>query len=220
MIVQSEEHAAEVQRELQQCDVVAIDTETVGWSPEQGSPIELAQLWCMTVATHNAQYYVPAEFVPVFAAWLGDPRPTKVGANLYGFDSHVFANVGLQLRGILGDVVVMSRLLSPHEKLHGLKLWGERLGFVVRDYAEIVSRPSSKPKNYKRTQRTHINGVPTLRVAGDVSCINFDTPVKMSINELWANYPQRRNELVEYALQDAVMALAVYEHLRRLMERS
>jgi DNA polymerase I-like protein with 3'-5' exonuclease and polymerase domains len=177
---------------------------TLAWAPTLDCP------------QHDETAYIRPEYIDVLRQWLESDIFPKVGSNIYGYDKHVLRNVGISLRGIRGDTQRMSQLLDPSKLFgHNLKTWGERLGFITAPFASVASRlKGGKERAYKK------DNLKAGRYAGavfvDLSLTKDKEYAKevMSLHELWDNYPQRRTKLMEYAVQDAVMSLAVYYHLR------
>jgi DNA polymerase I-like protein with 3'-5' exonuclease and polymerase domains len=195
---------------------VAVDTETVRCNPKKESPVGRAELFCMTTAyragldTINAAY-VPGRFLSYFKEWLEDDYE-KCGSGIMDYDYHVFANLGVHLRNVVGDTRRMSQLLNPSKMFgHGLKQWGERLGFTSHPFSTLQRQVASKgkPRTYKRDNDA------LGRVAGaefqDIDLSKFTTTLEL--DEIWRDYPQRRQMIMDYAIQDPVMSLVVFEHL-------
>ena len=71
--------------------------------------------------------------------WLEDEKAPKLGQNLK-YDTHVFANHGIELRGILHDTMLQSYVLEAH-KTHGLGALGERyLGRAGVSYEDLCGK--------------------------------------------------------------------------------
>lgn len=218
---------------------VGLDTETVGCDPGKESPVERARVWCLTLAWGTPRpfdaydgpsdfdrAFIPREYLHHIKPWLEDHCAPKVGTNIFGFDRHVLRNEGIELRGIVGDTLRMSRLLDPsktpmHCDGHGLKPWGAMLGYEIETLDTIATRP--KPgamRTYKQDRSVVREGIPTLYCEG-AECQNVSWKSKeyIPLPELWRDYPQRRAAIVKYATQDAAMSLDAYWHCRALLER-
>lgn len=229
--VGSHQSAADLARALDDYSLstglpIGLDTETTSCDPKKEGPVGKAELWCLTLAWRTGQdirrAFVPREYVYRLGLWLGDAKAPKVGTNIFGYDRHVIWNLGMECRGIVGDTLRMSRLLDPSKTAgHDLKTWGERLGWETIPYSAIAGRPAhGKPKTYKRDRVVNVEGVPTIYTAGsDVYPIKWGTTEYVPLQELWEQYPERRELILDYATQDAAMSLDVYEHLREEMER-
>lgn len=140
----------------------ALDTETWGCDPRKESPVERAQLWCLTLAWYEGEgereymqtAFVPREFVPTLRLWLESVEHQKVGSAIIRYDRHVLANMGIRLRGIVGDTEDMSRLLNPSKMgQHGLKPQGQQLGYDVVDFGSIADRPKPGAKRTFKANR-------------------------------------------------------------------
>lgn len=212
---------------------VGIDTETTGCNPRVESPVLRARIWCMTLAWGQPSKQVPSQFhsafVPVqylapLKGWLGNRDKLKVGTNLHGFDYHCFANEGVPLRGF-EDTLVMSRQLNPSSPLdeyggHGLKAWGDRLGYDTAAYDSLTRGPAPDGEAaYKSTSSAeNSKGVRVLRVEGALFTKLDWGPHDIAL--LWDRWPERRQRIVEYATKDARMSLDVWYVLRGRLERT
>jgi hypothetical protein len=208
---------------------VGIDTETVGCDPSKESPVGTARVWCTTLAWRGLDdirtAFVPRQYTYHLAGWLEGAGAKKVGTNIYGYEAHVFRNMGIELRGIYADTVDMSRLLDPRDRLdehggHGLKPWGKRLGYDVLEYKEVFKR--RKPGAigyYKRDGTVTKGGVTIHRVAGAGHQRFLSQWETMPIDVAWRDYPQRRDAIVQYAVQDALMSLETFYVLREKLRK-
>jgi DNA polymerase-1 len=71
--------------------------------------------------------------------WLEDESAKKLGQNLK-YDTHVFANHGIALRGVQHDTMLQSYVLEAH-KTHGLGALGERyLGRAGVSYEDLCGK--------------------------------------------------------------------------------
>jgi len=118
---------------LRAAPLAAVDTETDSLDPMR------ARIVGISFATAPGEAaYVPVghngpdapEQLPLDAVlarlkpWIEDEAAAKIGQNLK-YDTHVFANHGLQLRGVRHDTMLESYVLEAH-KTHGLGAIGER----------------------------------------------------------------------------------------------
>lgn len=205
---------------------VGLDTETVGWSPDDGvSPVGRAKVWCVTLAWKDQSCFVPGEYVKALTPWLESDVPQKVGTNLMGFDRHAFENSRIALSGILADTGIMSRLIDSRPDLdecggHGAKAWGKRLGLEQAEFRDLVTVTTTEAipgavKEYKRVARR--DGV---LYGGAAQAVRFkEVTRQLSLDEVWARYPERREAIVAYAKQDPVLSLRTYEVLRGQLEK-
>ncbi|MEN9543512.1 MAG: hypothetical protein RLZZ598_345, partial [Pseudomonadota bacterium] len=80
-----------------------------------------------------------AEVLARLKPWLEDASRPKLGQNLK-YDSHVFANHGIALRGIAHDTLLQSYVLEAH-KPHSLESLAERhLGRKGLSYEEVAGK--------------------------------------------------------------------------------
>lgn len=214
---------------------IAVDTETEGCDPSKESPIGTARVWCLSLAWYRgggglgqAQQpnaaFIPRQLLPYFESVLSDPTVGIVGTKLWGYDRHALKNHGIELRGILGDTLDMSRLLNPSKLSgHGLKAWGEKLGYEIIKLDKILEIPwhDENVFTYKstRTVRSKLHGHRVFYYEGaTVQKISFSQTMRLTPQKLWDHYPWRREALVEYAVQDARMSLDTYLHLKEQID--
>ncbi len=195
---------------------IGLDTETVGCNPKKQSPVQQAELWCLTLAWGSkvptgelarplTKAFIPREYIGVFRGVLEHAGIGKVGSAIIRYDQHVLRNMGIELAGIVGDTEVMSRLLNPSKnRKHGLKPLAESLGWNTIEYSTVARRRKRGKECLKKDGTASQN----VNVGWEM----------VSLPELWRDYPQRRDLLVQYATQDAAMSLDVYWALRRDLE--
>ncbi|MNR90420.1 DNA polymerase I [compost metagenome] len=117
--------AAELERWLQKIDgaaLTSVDTETTSLIPMQAQLVGIS-LCCepgvaayIPVAHHyqDVPQQLSREFVlEKMKPWLEDASKAKVGQNLK-YDSHIFANHGVNLRGIVHDTLLESYVFESH----------------------------------------------------------------------------------------------------------
>jgi len=102
--------------------LTAVDTETTSLIPLQAQLVGIS-LCCapgraayIPVAHNYADMptQLPRELVLAkLKPWLEDPSKPKLGQNLK-YDSHIFANQGVQLRGIVHDTMLQSYVFESH----------------------------------------------------------------------------------------------------------
>ncbi len=103
-------------------ELTALDTETTSLNPMQAQLVGIS-LCCeagkaayipLTHRYPDAPTQLDREAVLArMKAWLEDPARPKVGQHLK-YDSHIFANHGVQLRGIVHDTLLESYVLESH----------------------------------------------------------------------------------------------------------
>jgi hypothetical protein len=226
---------------------VGLDFETTGCDPSKQSPVGNARVWCMTVSWGQPSEvtpspfktaFVPREHLERFRYWLENPDWLKVGTNILGYDRHALKNEGMELRGIHACTSAMSRLLDPGKNNgHGLKAWGERLGYRTREYKELSTVPV--PGAVKRVSWFcywcdwyPADGEKVVARKWECPACGFPPntgkpwPVEAQavqwvmkeLPELWADYPDKRKAIVEYACLDPAMSLDVFHHLKAKLE--
>ncbi|MBY0242238.1 MAG: DNA polymerase I [Burkholderiaceae bacterium] len=109
---------------INQAELTAVDTETTSLEPmtAQMVGISLATepgLACYIPVAHSYQG-VPQQLDRAYVLerlkpWLEDAKQNKVGQNLK-YDSHIFANHGVALRGIKHDTLLQSYVFESHHK--------------------------------------------------------------------------------------------------------
>ena len=202
---------------------VGIDTETIGWNPKMGSPVGLARIFCVTLAWYTGEkwrtVFLKDEWRTI-QPWLESPLHFKVGANLMGFDRHVFSNEDVEFQGIRGDIVRMSRLLNNSWKTHGLKDWCGRLEIAQSVYKDVATRykPAFKEGPKKEQTRKAPGGGYKIHYCPCPTVGVLKSREIMGLEVLWTDYPQRRELLKEYALVDAVAPVKIYSHLVQRLE--
>ncbi len=133
---------------LQAAPLVALDTETTGLDPMRAEIVGLS--WSLEA---GAAAYLPLahdypgapEQLPRAAAleclrpWLENPAAAKLGQHLK-YERHVFANHGIELRGLEHDTLLQSYVLEAHLP-HSLESLAERhLGQRGLSYAELCGK--------------------------------------------------------------------------------
>ncbi|HSY30049.1 MAG TPA: DNA polymerase, partial [Burkholderiaceae bacterium] len=104
-------------------ELTSIDTETTSLEPMRAQMVGISLCCEPGIAayipmTHNYQDAPPQlareQVLNTLKAWLEDPAKPKVGQNLK-YDSHIFANHGIQLRGIVHDTLLQSYVFESHK---------------------------------------------------------------------------------------------------------
>lgn len=133
---------------IQQADVTALDTETNSLDPLNAELVGMS----FAVAEGEAAYlplrhdYAGAPDQLPFAdtlerlrPWLESDTAGKVGQNLK-YDRHVFANLGITLRGMVGDTLLQSYVLEA-DRNHDLESLTKRhLGLATISYTELCGK--------------------------------------------------------------------------------
>ncbi|KWR78619.1 DNA polymerase I [Cupriavidus sp. IDO] len=142
---------------IEAASLVAIDTETTSLDPMQ------AQLVGISLSVEPGEAcYIPVghrgpdvaglenhgqlsrEFVlERMRAWLEDAGRAKLGQHIK-YDSHVFANHGVTLRGIAHDTMLESYVLASHRN-HGMDSLAERLlSLKTITYEEVCGKGANQ----------------------------------------------------------------------------
>ena len=133
---------------LEQAELVSVDTETTGLDPMQARLVGIS----FSITPHQAAYLplahhyagVPQQLelektLRRLKPWLENPAKPKLGQNLK-YDSHIFANHGIALRGIVHDTLLQSYVLESH-KTHDMdSLASRHLGVKTITYAEVAGK--------------------------------------------------------------------------------
>ena len=174
IVIENEEQAKHLLRRLSsvQRSVFGLDCETVGIDPTKQAPgCGLGRIFCWSLSwfegptdKYATRAYLARETLPTFKSWLEDNQVKKVGHNIFGFDRHMFLNEGINLQGIVGDTLHMSKLVYNHPDMrHGLKpLSKSILGYDMKDYKELFSRPKRLLDKVNKKSKHHVvDGIPT-----------------------------------------------------------
>lgn len=144
-------------RRIETAPLVSIDTETTSLDPMQAQLVGISLSIepgeaCYIPVAHRGPDVVGLEangqlgreaVLERMRAWLEDPSRAKVGQNLK-YDSHVFANHGVNFRGIAHDTMLQSYVLASHRN-HGMDSLAERLlGLKTISYEEVCGKGASQ----------------------------------------------------------------------------
>jgi len=104
-------------------ELTAIDTETTSLEPMRAQMVGISLCCEPGIAAYiplahryqDAPPQLSRELVlQTLKAWLEDPAKPKLGQNLK-YDSHIFANHGIHLRGIVHDTMLQSYVFESHK---------------------------------------------------------------------------------------------------------
>ncbi len=133
-------------------DLVAVDTETTSIDARAAKIVglsfstEVGKAWYVPLGHDYAGVpdQLPAqEVLAKLKPWLEDASHKKVGQNLK-YDQHVFAGVGIFLRGIAHDTLLESYVLEAH-KSHDLDSLAQRhLGRKGLSYDDVTGKGASR----------------------------------------------------------------------------
>lgn len=137
---------------LNQSDVVALDTETTSLDAMQARLVGIslsvaAGKACYIPVAHrgtDAHIQLPiADVLQRLKPWLEDKRPTKV-LHHAKYDTHVFANEGIDLQGVLGDTMLQAYVLESHRSVALHELSQRILGLKGLTYEEICGKGANQ----------------------------------------------------------------------------
>ncbi|MCV2367104.1 DNA polymerase I [Roseateles oligotrophus] len=133
---------------LSAAPLVALDTETDSLDPMRAKIVGISFAVKAGEAAYiplrhdgpDAPVQLPIdEVLARLKPWLEDATAAKLGQNLK-YDTHVFANHGIALRGVQHDTMLQSYVLEAH-KSHGLGALGERhLGRAGLSYEDLCGK--------------------------------------------------------------------------------
>jgi DNA polymerase-1 len=132
--------------------LTSVDTETTSLDPLNAELVGIS----LSVETGKAAYIpvahryagvseqLPREMVlERIKPWLENPVKPKLGQNLK-YDSHIFANYGLQIRGIVHDTLLQSYVFESH-KPHDMDTMALRhLGYTTIPFVDVCGKGASQ----------------------------------------------------------------------------
>ena len=137
---------------LQRAELACVDTETTGLDPHNARLVGIA-----LSVEHDRACYIPLAhsyagapaqlpFEDVLArlrAWLEDPARPKVAQNAK-YDTHIFANHGVRLRGVAHDTCVQSYVLESHKPHDMDSLAHRHLGLKTITFEEVAGKGAAQ----------------------------------------------------------------------------
>jgi len=127
---------------------VALDTETTALDAMQARLVGISLsvepgVACYIPVAHrgaDAQGQLPrTEVLARMKAWLEDPRPAKL-LHHAKYDTHVFANEGIDLRGVADDTMLQAYVLESHRGVGLEDLCLRRLGIKGTSYEQLCGK--------------------------------------------------------------------------------
>ena len=133
---------------IDSAELTSVDTETTSLDPLTAQMVGIS----LSVEPGKGAYIpvahryagvpeqLPRELVlGKMRAWLEDPAKPKVGQNLK-YDSHIFANHGVHLRGIVEDTLLQSYVFESHKPhdMDGMAL--RHLGYTTIPYTQVCGK--------------------------------------------------------------------------------
>ncbi|MEO7494216.1 MAG: DNA polymerase I [Massilia sp.] len=133
---------------VDKAELTSVDTETTSLEPMTAQMVGIS----LSVEPGKGAYIpvahryagvpeqLPREFVlEKMKAWLEDPAKPKVGQNLK-YDSHIFANHGVTLRGVVHDTLLESYVFESH-KPHDMDNMALRhLGYQTIPFTDVCGK--------------------------------------------------------------------------------
>jgi DNA polymerase-1 len=129
-------------------ECVALDTETTSLEPMQARLVGIslsveAGSACYIPVAHrstDSQVQLPKrEVLARMQSWLEDPQATKL-LHHAKYDTHVFANEGIDLRGVANDTMLEAYVLESHRGVGLEELCQRYLGIKGVSYEEICGK--------------------------------------------------------------------------------
>ena len=134
--------------QVQAADVVALDTETTSLNPLQARLVGFSlcvtpgQACYIPVAHHGTEAVEQLEkeaVLSLFKPWIESTKPTKL-LHHAKYDAHVFANEGLQLRGVAHDTMLQAYVLESHRSVALAELSHRWLGQRGVTYEQLCGK--------------------------------------------------------------------------------
>ncbi|MBM3394662.1 MAG: DNA polymerase I, partial [Betaproteobacteria bacterium] len=137
---------------IEQAPLVSVDTETTSLDPLRARIVGIS----LSVEAHEGAYIPLVHRYPGapvqldltatltrLKPWLENPVKSKVGQNAK-YDTHVFANHGVALRGMVHDTLLQSYVLESH-KPHDMDSMADRhLGVKTILYTDVAGKGASQ----------------------------------------------------------------------------
>ena len=190
---------------LSQAEVTAIDTETTSLNYMQAEIVGIS-----VAIVSNEAYYIPLmheydgvpkqldrEYVlQKLKPWLEDKEAKKIGHNLK-YDSHIFANHGIELNGTDFDSMLESYVLNSTATRHNLNAVAKRyLNLDTTSYEDVAG------KGAKQIGFNQVNLEDAIHYAAEDADVSFQLhqtlhPKLMEINSLAKLYTDMEAPLLK-----------------------
>ena len=190
---------------LSQAEVTAIDTETTSLNYMQAEIVGIS-----VAIVSNEAYYIPLmheydgvpnqldrEYVlQKLKPWLEDKEAKKIGHNLK-YDSHIFANHGIELNGTDFDSMLESYVLNSTATRHNLNAVAKRyLNLDTTSYEDVAG------KGAKQIGFNQVSLEDAIRYAAEDADVSFQLhqtlhPKLMEINSLAKLYTDMEAPLLK-----------------------
>ncbi len=144
----TEDQLFDLMDKINAAELVCVDTETTGLDVMMAQLVGIS----LSIESHQAFYLPLAHVYPgapdqldrektlaQLKPWLESEQHKKVGQNLK-YDKHIFANHGVQFRGVHDDTLLESYVLESHKSHDMDSLALRHLQVKTISYAEIVGK--------------------------------------------------------------------------------
>ena len=137
---------------IDQATLTAIDTETTSLVPMQAQMVGISLCCTPGIAAYiplaHCYQDAPVQLTRAYVlakmqAWLEDPSKPKLGQNLK-YDSHIFANHGIALRGIVHDTLLQSYVFESHKSHDMDSLALRHLNRKTISFAEVCGKGAAQ----------------------------------------------------------------------------
>jgi DNA polymerase-1 len=133
---------------IDSAELTSVDTETTSLDPMTAQMVGIS-----LSVTPGQGAYIPVahryagvpeqlareQVLATLRAWLEDPAKPKVGQNLK-YDTHIFANHGVHLRGIVHDTLLQSYVFESHRP-HDMDGMAKRhLGYTTIPFTDVCGK--------------------------------------------------------------------------------
>ena len=133
-------------------ELTAIDTETTSLEPMRAQMVGISLCCKPGIAAYIPMAHRYQDALPQLSrelvlntlkAWLEDPAKPKLGQNLK-YDSHIFANHGIQLRGIVHDTLLQSYVFESHKSHDMTSLALRHLNRETISFEQVCGKGASQ----------------------------------------------------------------------------
>jgi len=259
--VDSKDQFIELAKRLDDTEESGLDTETQGCNPKKESAVGRARIMVASVSwldpglgihPHTRRPLANRVLIPNFGKaeaegwfyylqpWLQSPKHKKVGHNIFSFDRHAFANMGIELMGISMDTLRASRDEDVTRKEHDLKAWLGSEPFCYDlwgGFTEVFRIP--KPLTYGKclnyvesvagellwggpkacTKRQRVDQNECKGCGGELQPEYSDTQTILAPWDLILSDPKWFAVLADYATLDSKGTLELKPHLVELLSQ-
>jgi DNA polymerase-1 len=139
-------------KKIDQATLTAVDTETTSLEPMTAQLVGISLCCDAGLAAYIPVAHCYADAPPQLSreyvlsklkSWLEDPTKPKVGQNLK-YDSHIFANQGVHLHGIVHDTLLQSYVFESHKSHDMDSLALRHLAHKTISFEEVCGKGASQ----------------------------------------------------------------------------